>query len=208
MNLYDFWSKLPPKTNVHPDDAAFLSASRNTFKTEWRPATPFDGPIYSAKVVICYANPFFTEQDRNYIETIANQLKGTEPLPEIPHWLDWYEPRLRTIGRPLSELRSIVSIFNICPYASNNMTGPDLRVAAGLPSVWTAQKHLREILIPTAQKGEIFLVIARKHQLWGITDGFNCPTIGITRNIGGYLSEGGLGLAIGKWLSQREKAPL
>ena len=31
-----------------------------------------------------------------------------------------------------------------------------------------AQKHLREVLIPKAIDGEIFLVIARAHRFWGV----------------------------------------
>lgn len=202
MYLQEFWSYMPFGGEIHPKDRPFFEANLNhTFKTAHRPATPFDGPLYSAKVVVCYANPGFSDADLHYKDLIAKQLSGYEPLPDIKHWLEWYEPRLRSIGRPINKLQSLVSIFNICPYASVKMTDANVRLAAGLPSVWAAQKHLREVLIPQALEGRIFLVIARKHQLWGIANGFKCPTIAITRNIGGYLSEGAIGKAIGQWLS-------
>jgi hypothetical protein len=79
------------------------------------------------------------------------------------------------------------------------MTDRAIRFAAGLPSVWAAQKYLREVLIPKAQSDEIFLVIARKHQLWGIVEGFKDPNINIRRNIGGHLGPV-LGGRIRRWL--------
>jgi hypothetical protein len=44
-----------------------------------------------------------------------------------------------------------------------------IKKAAGLPSVWQAQKFLREVLIPRAQTGNIYVLLIRKLQLWGIT---------------------------------------
>lgn len=74
-----------------------------------------------------------------------------------------------------------------------------IRFAAGLPSVWAAQMHLRQVLIPKALAGDIFLVMARKHQLWGVTEGFGSPNIAFSRNIGGHLGPV-LGAKIRDWL--------
>jgi hypothetical protein len=43
------------------------------------------------------------------------------------------------------------------------------------------------------------LVFARKHQLWGVVEGFECPTIAFSRNIGGHLGPV-LGAKIRGWL--------
>jgi hypothetical protein len=203
MNLFDFWAKLPPGENIHPEDKPFLLANEHSFQTDHRPPGPMDGPLRSSKVVICYANSGYDELDKNHGELLRKQLTGTQllPLHEMKHWRKWYGSRLAKLGRPLDEILNLVSIFNICPYSSVKMDDADVRVAAGLPSVWAAQKHLREELIPQALSGEIFLVIARKHQLWGISEGFNCPTIAIIRNRGGYL--GHIGDDVRRWLGEK-----
>jgi hypothetical protein len=105
-------------------------------------------------------------------------------------------------------LRSLVSLFNVCPYASANMEGAELRLAAGLPSIWAAQKHLREVLLPLAVKDEIFIVIGRKHQLWGVHEGFNSPNIVVTREnaISGRISNE-LGARIRQWLGAKRLSP-
>ncbi len=99
----------------------------------------------------------------------------------------------------MSELDEVVAVFNICPYPSVNMPDRAIRFASGLPSVWAAQKHLREVLIPKALDKEIFLVIARKHQLWGVIEGFDSSNIAFNRNRGGHLGPD-LGDRIRRWL--------
>ena len=132
---------------------------------------PFDGPLDKAKVVICLANPSdgYTA-DTETVNGLAMEMRsGEEPLPST--FDRFYQPILRPIGIPLDELRSMVAVFNVCPYTSKDMSEAAERKAAGLPSVWQAQKFLREVLIPRAQTGNIHLVLIRRLQLWGITQG-------------------------------------
>jgi hypothetical protein len=82
------------------------------------------------------------------------------------------------------------------------MNDKEVRLAAGLPSVWAAQKHLREVLIPNARSGQIFLVVARKHQLWGVIEGCECETFKIARNRAGHLAN--IGVEIGHWLRDKQ----
>lgn len=199
--LFQFWSRLPPGEHIHPEDKPFLAFNKeHTFRTEHRPPGPYDGPLALAKVVVCYANPGLDYEDINWTDEITRQLTGREDLPDIPGWREWYWRRLRRIGLPFDETRKLVAIFNVCPYTSKEMAARDIRVAAGLPSVWAAQKHLHEVLIPKALKGDLFLVIARKHQLWGVVEGFDCRNIRFIRNLGGYLGEE-LSAEIGSWLA-------
>jgi hypothetical protein len=200
IGLFDFWNELPRDANIHQQDALFLKpASGHAFETSHRPPGPWDGPLMTAKVVICYANPAYDSEDRHRRELITKQLSGKEELPEC--WDDWYLPRIRAIGIPTATLRKVVSVFNVCPYSSVKMNDREVRLASGLPSVWAAQKHLREVLIPQALSGEIFLVVARKHQLWGVVEGRECETFRLIRNRAGYLA--GVGREIGKWLREK-----
>jgi hypothetical protein len=201
-----YWSRCGDN-RIHPDDQCFfkfdesLAAQRrlaSVFKTEKYGPWPFDGPIDNAKVVICYANPLYAEADAKYEQLIIKQRTGIEPLPEP--WFPYYQPRIGVaVGVEISKLNKLVSVFNVCPYPSIYMPDRAIRFAAGLPSVWAAQKFLREELIPKARSDEIMLVIARKHQLWGVVDGFRDPNISITRNIGGHLGPV-LGGRIRRWL--------
>lgn len=191
-SLHRFWSRCGD--TVHPDDKPFLdvglglsqdlSAKRKArkqanFLLRYCPC-PFDGPLHSARVVICLANPNYPDNGDTFGDLIARQREGNQPLPR--EWDGYYQERIGDpLGYSMDALRHLVTVFNVCPYASKTMEGPEQRLAAGLPSVWAAQKHLREVLIPSASKGLIFLVVIRKHELWGITEGFSTANIAVTR---------------------------
>ena len=99
--------------------------------------------------------------------------------------------------------RHWVSVFNVCPYSSQNMNGSETSLAAGLPSVWAAQRHLRDVLIPRALSGEIHLVFLRKHELWGVTEGWDSEHIHVVRGreLGGTIPEE-LGCRLQNWLGR------
>jgi len=120
---------------------------------------------------------------------------------EVPEWANRLVILLMAIGLPMEKARKVVAIFNVCPYWSEEMGDREVRLAAGLPSVWAAQKHLREVLIKQALDGEIFLVVARKHQLWGVVEGLDCETLRLVRNRTGSLAT--IGSEIGDWLSKK-----
>lgn len=198
--LFAFWAGVTRDVGVHPKDKPFFdSAGQNDFKTAHRPPGPWDGPLMTAKVVVCYANPGYAPEDAGRRDLIANQLSGKEELPGC--WDEWYLPRIGGIGIPIGTLRKVVAIFNVCPYSSVEMGDREARLASGLPSVWAAQKHLREVLIPQALSGRIFLVVARKHQLWGVVEGCEGETFRLVRNRAGHLA--GVGAEIGRWLRER-----
>jgi hypothetical protein len=209
--LQQFWSECGD-CRIHPADKPFFDfdATRAeqdrlaaSFKTDEYGPWPFDGPLHSAKVVVCYANALYAPEDVQHRDCIRAQRTGAEDLP-YP-WAHYYIPRIgRALGMDMSQLRRVVSVFNICPYPSVNMPERAIRFAAGLPSVWAAQKHLREVLIPKALAGDIFLVMARKHQLWGVTDGFACDNIAFSRNMGGHLGPT-LGGRIRAWFDWQHK---
>ena len=182
-DIFEFWRRWSRDLDgsVHPDDRPFLDAASGIdFELNvGRPPTPWDGPLASAKIIFCYANPRFSQDDLHdeYIEIMRRQLDGNQPLPiDLPHWGSWYREQFGFLGS-LAEIDQLVAVFNVCPYASRNMDGANGRVSAGLPSTWAAQRHLREVLIPKAKQGEIILVIPRAHQRWGVTIGFDSDNI-------------------------------
>ena len=159
---------------------------------------PFDGPLETARIVVCYANPLYSIEDKKHQKLIVQQRSGLEPLPEP--WHHYYRPRIaKPMGVKVEDIVNDVAVLNVCPYPSTTMPDRAVRFAAGLPSVWAAQKHLREVLIPKARAGKIFLVVARKHMLWGVNDGIASGNIACVRNRYGSLEED-LGARIQKWL--------
>ncbi len=166
--FHRYWARCG-SNGVHPDDAAYLEVNNSPFNHELLPC-PFDGPLDQAKVVICLSNPSdgYT-QDVGQVNTRVMEMRsGEEPLPQI--FDDFYRGIFRPICAPLDELRSKVAVFNICPYSSKELNAAAVRKSLGLPSVWQAQKYLREVLIPRAQTGNIQLILIRKLSLWGVTE--------------------------------------
>lgn len=200
--FHRYWARCNGKT--HPDDEIYLQQS--PFSNDHLPC-PFDGPLENAKVVICLANPNYPDEDGKTDEfnrLIQEQRSGEEDLPEA--WDYYYEPRIAgPINVEMQQLRAVVAVFNVCPYASKNMNGIEQRRAAGLPSVWQAQKYLREVLIPRAQTGNIYLVFMRKHFLWGITEGLTSPTLKVVRGreLRGSLPTD-VGQEIHEWLLKKK----
>ena len=187
--------------DVHKEDLSFLKPKMSeergaqlSFDFKGRIPSPWDGNLKSAKIVICYANPLSDVDDATNKDKMLKQLSGSAPLPtDIDSWNRWYENKM--FGR-LGEFKNsnTISVFNLCPYASENMSDINWRTASCLPSVWWAQKHLREVLIPMALDKEIFLVIARAHKYWGIPswdniDLFKEGNLRIQTNRGGFIQE-------------------
>lgn len=167
-DFHRYWARCG-KDNIHPDDLPILK-SNSPFNHELLPC-PFDGPLEKAKVIICLANPSDGyEQDIKRVNEFALSMRsGEEPLPSI--FNEFYERIVGPLRIPIDDLGSLVAVFNVCPYTSKDMKPSIARKAAGLPSVWQAQKYLREVLIPRAQTGNIYLILIRKLQLWGVTQG-------------------------------------
>lgn len=206
-NFQAYWEQCGD-SRIHPADKPFFEFDRANgcklscdFVTADYGPWPFDGPLDTAKVVVCFANPLYSVTDIQYRDIITGQRAGDKGLPEEWDW--YYQPRIgAALGMPIEQIRHCVSVFNVCPYPSIAMGDRAVRFAAGLPSVWAAQKHLREVLIPKALAGELFLVMARKHQLWGVIEGFDSPNIAFSRNIGGHLGPK-LGSSIRRWLESK-----
>lgn len=200
-DFHRFWAKAGCH-EIHPDDVAYLS--NNPFTKNVLPC-PFDGPLETARVVICLANPNYekVEDKVGLNEQLLAMRTGEEKLPDL--FEDFYKRITAPIGLPEESRRRLVALLNVCPYASASMGDRMIKVAAGLPSVWQAQQYLRDVLIPRAQTGNIYLVLMRKHQLWGITKGVELA--GNLRVVQGRERNGVMSLALGKeirdWLIRK-----
>jgi hypothetical protein len=206
LSIFAYWDRLETGATVHPDDLAILGHCEHAFQTDLPPGH-ISGPLRSAPVVLCYGNPGYDDADRLAVQDSAkralltNQMSGTDPYPMwLPGWKKWITERTKKINLPSEILSHTVATFNVVPYASVQMSDAQNRIAGRLPSVHAARRYLHQTLIPRAQKGEIFLVIVRKHRLWQVDDVTECRTLRVPRNIyvGGAL--GGIGREIRSWL--------
>ena len=200
-DFHRFWAKAGLH-EIHPDDVPHLS--NNPFTKEVLPC-PFDGPLETARVVICLANPNYQKvwDKASLNEQLLAMRTGEEKLPDL--FEDFYRRITGPIDMPEDSRRRLVAVLNVCPYASASMGQRVIRVAAGLPSVWQAQQYLRDVLIPRAQTGNIYLVLMRKHQLWGITKGVELAgnlRVVQGREINGVMSRT-LGGEIRNWLIRK-----
>ena len=211
--IFQFWQRWSQQhdDSIHPDDHPFIDAAKGIdFQLSvGRPPTPWDGPLASALVIFCYANPKYSEKDLRgeYIEIMRKQIEGNEPLPiAIEHWATWYRDQFGFLG-DLKKISNAVPVFNVCPYASRSMDGANGRVAAGLPSTWAAQKHLREVLIPKARAGKILLVMPRAHRRWGVIQGFKEDNIVVETAPHGRIPIQ-VQSKIQSWLDQKQKSAI
>jgi hypothetical protein len=170
-----FWEECGSEKTIHPADKPFLDYynsvrprnAKHPLQIDPHKPWPFDGPLDNAKVVICLANPNYPIGSYDDDECIK-QRSGTASLPKC--FENFYMSNIRQLNSSFEIMKDKLAIFNVCPYASSRLEGFEKRVVAGLPSVWAAQRHLRDVLIPKANANKIYLIIIRKHELWGVTE--------------------------------------
>ena len=202
-DFHRFWARCG-QNKIHPDDAAYLAEGDSPFNHMLLPC-PFDGPLDKARVVICLSNPSdgYTQEVEEVNSVVLDMRSGEEPLPTI--FDNFYRGISKPICKPLDELRSKVAVFNVCPYSSKELNAKAVRKSLGLPSVWQAQQYLREVLIPRAQTGNIYLILIRKLSLWGVTEGVEkAGGLHVIRGraINGVMPEN-VGKEIGQWLMRK-----
>lgn len=219
LSIQKYWSALAADSNEHPEDVAILQHIQKRCNKPFcldRPPGPMLGPLQTAKVVICYGNPFEDMsalpkqprwwQDETSHQLARQQLTGNVSFPlELSPWAKWFLSRVRRLGLSEGEAAQSIAVLNLVPYASAALADSIAKVAMALPSVWAAQKCLREELLPRARAGEIFLIVARKHAWWGVNEATqtNNPNVRIQRNIGGHLGQN-LAADVARWMKNNE----
>jgi hypothetical protein len=207
--LFDFWKALPQQHCVHPQDRPILEAHPGIFEL-WIPPGHVNGQFKTASVVACFLNPGFEEEDRTWFEDarrremLFRQIQGEDDFPLwFPRWAKWYSKRVWFDRKMKPEhLAKTVAIFNVCAYASKDAKKIG-NVVNKLPSSEVARCYLREVLIPQAQRGERFLVIARGAKAWGLGDYIpDCANIRFAYPRGGYFGPK-IRDAIYKWVEGR-----
>lgn len=200
MSLITFWQSAELTNNYqHPKDVTVLNELSHLSGSDINfdfPPGPFFGPLKTAKIILCYANPgidspsLLAISDSKNCELLLSQLQGNQPYPHaLPGWHEWFSQRANSLfGGDINTAGKNIVVLNLLPYASVNMDKIE-KIANCLPSVWAAQQYLRETLIPKAQRGEILLIMCRSSHLWGLRSSHNCQNIIINNTRSGFLSQ-------------------
>lgn len=212
MSLFEFWSRLPEGATVHPDDRPVLDGGPHAFHFDL-PALPVLGCLRNAPVVLCYGNPGYEEHDAEHarenarVDRLFRQDNGSGSYPVwMPGWGDLLAARCRQMGLGLEELASTVAVLNIVPYASEHLGVNETAIARHLPSAAVARRFLHEVLVPSARREEIFLVVVRSHVLWGAVDLPESNTCRFPRHLALDGKLGVVGMEIRAWLDHRRLA--
>ncbi|HEA16575.1 MAG TPA: hypothetical protein ENH88_09065 [Pseudoalteromonas prydzensis] len=205
MDIFQYWDRMKQTSGYkHPDDLVVLKELEDDIKGDINfnfPPGPYWGPIKSAKIVLCYANPSInspsidTIKCKENVDVLMNQLKGTEKYPyKLNGWGKWFEQKANSLFPDINKEQRLelvshqMAVINLIPYASENMDNL-ASIANCLPSSWVAQQFLREHLIPKAKKGEILLLMCRSAHLWGLKSSHGSDNIIINKTRMGFTAE-------------------
>lgn len=200
ITIFEYWQRFDHRVgNNHPDDKAVLAELQAAYSLDFKyefPPGPYFGPLKTAKIVLCYANPSADQPSieavskQNHRDTLLSQLSGEEDYPyQIGGWDAWFNRVANSLFAGETELASrTVAIANLIPYASVNMDNLEA-IANCLPSVWAMQDHLRHNLIPRAKRGEILLVMCRSSHLWGLRTSHGSDNIIINNVRSGFTEQ-------------------
>jgi hypothetical protein len=179
MDFFNYWSDYRTQgTFQHPNDTIVLEDLKLLIDGDFEyklPPGPFFGPLKTASIVLCYANPSVDSgssevmASKEWQEILSTQLDGKQPYPyNIPGWNQWFRPVAKHLyADDIEAAAKNIAVFNLIPYASFNMDKVK-SVANCIPSVWAAQNYLRDVLIPKAKDGQILLIMCRSSQYWGL----------------------------------------
>ena len=184
--IFDFWSKLPEKACVHPEDEAAVEKYKDIFELQIPPGH-INGQLKTSPVIALFLNPGFENEqefeDDECRNLLFEQIKGESDFPLwFDRWRKWFIPRVKIEGMSESEIAKTVSVFNVCSYASRNAKDLTSSVLKNIPSSQIAIKYLHDVLIPQARRGERFIVVCRAAWAWKIDKSFECENIKFVNN--------------------------
>jgi hypothetical protein len=200
MDFFDYWCACRIKgTFRHPNDNIVLEELKLLIDGDFEyelPPGPYFGPLKTASIVLCYANPSVDEGSSTVIaskklqEILFKQLDGDQPYPyNIPGWDKWFRPVAKYLyAGDIEAAAKNIAVFNLIPYASVNMDKVQF-IANSIPSVWAAQSYLRDVLIPKAKNGKILLIMCRSSQYWGLRSSHGSENIILNNVRSGFTEE-------------------
>jgi hypothetical protein len=172
-DIFEFWSEISPSETIHPRDKVVLERADHNFDLRCLPAC-FDGPLRTARVVLLYLSPGWSESD---IEDAASPIgqnryaerrKGYAPLTgrdEHEGGWRWLASRTRSFGE-WEQLRHNLAILNISPYHSKEFS--DHSLLAALPSCRTTLNWAQSTLFHDALEGRRVVICMRTAKYWGL----------------------------------------
>jgi hypothetical protein len=199
-DIFAFWARIRPEARTHPADEQVFSRIGNPgFDLRCLPAA-YSGPLKTARVVLLYLSPGFSDFDLAEAESPEGQeryvrrRKGTAPLPskeEHESAWRWWSSRTRCFGH-WEELRDQIAVLNIGAYHSRKFT--DWGLLAALPSSRMSIAWAQNVLFPEALAGKRVVVCLRAGRYWGLDVGRHYP-VGLYSppvTVGGHMYHGAM----------------
>jgi hypothetical protein len=174
IDIFEFWRAVQPADRMHPIDRKVLDRVEHGFDLECLPAC-FGGPLRTAKVVLLYLSPGWSQQDHDEADTKEAQdyymrrRAGYEPFrgPESSGF-SWLTSHTKCFGN-WEHLRSNLAVLNIGAYHSR--TFDDAPLLAALPSSRVSIGWAQDVLFPQAEAGERVVICLRSARFWGLKEG-------------------------------------
>ncbi len=159
--------------------------------------TPFVGCLDSARVFVLLLNPgfsplnYFAEYQvpggrEMHLDCIAqngaSDRRGFHLLSPEASWrggFRYWHGKLSKQARELAQrtdmslvnafdhIRQNLAVIELVPYHSATFGLPQ-RIMSQLRSVQLAQKYVREVIVPKAERGDAAVLVTRKAKLWGV----------------------------------------
>jgi hypothetical protein len=180
IDIFEFWRTVQPADRMHPVDRKVLDRVEHGFDLECLPAC-FGGPLRTAKVVLLYLSPGWSQQDHDEAETTEAQAyymrrrAGCELFrgPEASGF-KWLISRTKCfLERERQDdwkrLWPHLAVLNICAYHSKAFD--DAPLLAALPSSRASIGWAQDVLFSQAEAGERVVICLRSARFWGLKEG-------------------------------------
>jgi hypothetical protein len=176
FDIFRFWSHVGPTEHTHPADRDVFDRLKgaHSFKFDRLPGS-FSGPLRTAKVVLLYLSPGWSELDTEEAQTeqfrsyVVRSRCGDMPLRDSGPGIAWLRSRTKCFGLDWSRIRSEMAVLDIGAYHSKSFSDSPLLVA--LPSSRVSVAWAQDVLFPEAISGKRVVICLRAAPFWGLKVG-------------------------------------
>ena len=171
--IFKFWKDLPGDAKVHPEDQFVLGQITHNYDLRCLPG-PYRGPLKSAAVVLLFANPGLTEQDKRHAaepraqEYYVRMRTGIHRLPsreEHETAYVWAKQIAHQFELDYEKVRHKLAMLNLSAYKSEKL---DRKLLIAIPSCRVTLDWAQKTLFPSAVAEKTVVVCMRGHSSWGL----------------------------------------
>ncbi|MGE0522125.1 MAG: hypothetical protein AB7O60_03695 [Variibacter sp.] len=176
-DIFKFWAQMKPHERTHPADRDVFSRVGDfghAFDLRCLPGN-IAGPLRTARVVLLFLSPGFSELDvrrarsKAWQQHAADKRTGRAPFRDDGAGYSWLMSRTKVFGLDDETVRTKFSVMNIGAYHSKDFH--DWHLLAALPSSRVSLDWAQGVLFPQAIRGERVVICMRAASFWGLCQG-------------------------------------